>query len=96
MFNKTYSNQTVEHDRRQIFLRNQEIVHSHNERFERGLETYSLAINEFSDHTYDELISVDPLKEVVNRKRHDIVSVTAKEKNDYDRSQTIDVGGYNS
>lgn len=70
MFNKTYSNEIEEKKRQQIFLQNQEIVEAHNKLENQGLETYSLAINEYSDWTYDEhleVIGMD-LSKAVNEK----------------------------
>ncbi|XP_037051750.1 uncharacterized protein LOC119085437 [Bradysia coprophila] len=84
-FNKTHTNQTNEEHHRQIFLQNQEIVKVHNKRFEQGLETYSLAINQFSDQTWDELFGVDSIKELDNHKVNDIhtsYTVTESVKNE--------------
>lgn len=38
-----------------IFLKNQQLVKEHNERFDRGEETFTVAINKFSDRLPEEL-----------------------------------------
>ncbi|KAG4073984.1 hypothetical protein HA402_014189 [Bradysia odoriphaga] len=89
-FNKTHTNQTNEEHHQQIFLQNQEIVKIHNKRFEQGLETYSLAINQFSDQTWNELFGVDPNKELANHKVHNIhtpSTVTESGKNEAETDQ---------
>lgn len=59
IFNKTYTNQIEEKKRQQIFVHNEEVVAAHNRLFERGMATYSLAINKFSDWTYNEVLGMD-------------------------------------
>lgn len=53
-FNKTYIDPVDEQKRHQTFLQTRKFVEAHNRLYEQGIETYTLAINEFSDRTYDE------------------------------------------
>lgn len=53
-FNKTYD-ATEDLQRLEIFRHKLDEIHEHNEKFEKGLELYSLGLNQFSDWTYDEL-----------------------------------------
>ncbi|KAG5674826.1 hypothetical protein PVAND_004772 [Polypedilum vanderplanki] len=61
---KTYHNKTEEQNRFKIFSENYLFIKKHNKRFQKGLETYELGINQFTDLTRDEfrkLISGIPL-----------------------------------
>lgn len=71
-----------EKKRKQIFLKSQETVKHHNRLFEQGTETYSLAINEFSDRTYGEFLGVDRSKSASNQNEFYIHSGNGKLVND--------------
>lgn len=74
IFNKTFANQIEEEKRQKIFLQNKSSVDAHNLLFERGIETYSLAINEFSDRTYDEVIEVVDSSDSVSNNKNELVT----------------------
>lgn len=70
-----------EKKRQQIFARNQATIEAHNKLFEQGIETYSLATNEFTDRTYDEylgVVGVDQSKSASNQNEFRIYSVNGK------------------
>lgn len=52
---KKYESPTEDLWRMEIFLKNLQMVNKHNERFDRGEETYSMAINQFSDRLPGEI-----------------------------------------
>ncbi|KAL1509143.1 hypothetical protein ABEB36_003928 [Hypothenemus hampei] len=54
---KSYQNQVEETARYNIFLNNVREIEEHNARYEQGLETYTKAINQFSDWTQEEFKS---------------------------------------
>jgi len=53
---KVYSTNTEEQFRRSLFEKNVEEVKQHNMKFLSGLESYSMAVNQFSDMMLDEVI----------------------------------------
>lgn len=53
---KTYSDPLVEARRINIFLNNIQEIEEHNKRFEDGLETYSVEMNEFADLSPEEFL----------------------------------------
>lgn len=50
----SYRNLKEHNFRYKIFENNFNIIKHHNERFERGLESYSMGINMFTDRTHEE------------------------------------------
>lgn len=55
---KTYKNYDEEIERMQIFQRNVERIENHNERYHKGLETFEMGINQFTDITNEEFTSI--------------------------------------
>ncbi|XP_076259753.1 cathepsin L-like proteinase [Rhynchophorus ferrugineus] len=53
---KAYKNQIEEIQRFAIFKKNLELISDHNKRYDQGLETYSMAINQFADMTSEEFM----------------------------------------
>ncbi|XP_076259752.1 cathepsin L-like proteinase [Rhynchophorus ferrugineus] len=55
---KLYKNQSEETQRFTIFRKNLELINEHNKRYEEGLETYTMAINQFADMTSEEFLDM--------------------------------------
>lgn len=53
-YNKRYDSVVEEAYRKAIFIKNLQKINDHNQNYEQGLETFSNAINEFSDLGTDE------------------------------------------
>ncbi|CAH1101128.1 unnamed protein product [Psylliodes chrysocephalus] len=53
--NKNYANQEEEDHRFGIFQENLKKIEEHNERFNKGDETYTLGVNKFADLTTEEM-----------------------------------------
>lgn len=51
---KNYANQIEEMIRMEIFLENKQKIKDHNEQYARGLVTYNMSLNKYSDLTPDE------------------------------------------
>lgn len=56
-FNRTYS-PDEEPKRLEVFKANIETIKAHNERYEKGLESFKIGINRYGDLTYEEIISI--------------------------------------
>lgn len=56
-YSKTYQNETEENRRKAVFLENKNKITEHNELFEKGLVTYKMGLNKYSDLTADEFRS---------------------------------------
>lgn len=56
-YSKTYQNETEENYRMAVFLENKNKIDEHNEQFEKGLVTYKMGLNKYSDLTADEFRS---------------------------------------
>lgn len=64
-FNKVYADEAEAKYRQEVYLKNLQIILAHNILYEKGIETYSLALNEFADWTHEEFLSTNgyfPLK----------------------------------
>ena len=53
-FKKGFRDSTHEAERRAIFESTLDLIESHNAKFEQGLTTYKMGINQYSDRTYEE------------------------------------------
>ncbi|XP_017835636.1 cathepsin L1 [Drosophila busckii] len=53
-FDREYGSVDEQLQRRQIFINNKLFINAHNERFEAGLETFELGVNQFTDLTFEE------------------------------------------
>lgn len=56
-FGKQYSNLREEHLRFQLYLQNKDLIQEHNEKYEKGLVSFSMKMNEFGDLSADEFVS---------------------------------------
>ncbi|KAJ3648359.1 hypothetical protein Zmor_020169 [Zophobas morio] len=52
---KLFTNQEEEYIRRHIFQKKLRKIEKHNDRYRRGLETYEIGLNQFSDYTGEEI-----------------------------------------
>lgn len=56
MYSKKYQNESEENDRMAIFLNNKKTIDEHNKRYEKGLETYNMGLNKYSDLSNEEFV----------------------------------------
>lgn len=56
MYSKKYQNESEENNRMAIFLKNKKTIDEHNERYEKGLETYNMGLNKYSDLSNEEFV----------------------------------------
>lgn len=56
-YSKTYQDETEENHRMAVFLENKNKIAEHNELFDKGLVTYKMGLNKYSDLTADEFRS---------------------------------------
>ncbi|KAJ3648350.1 hypothetical protein Zmor_020160 [Zophobas morio] len=59
-YNKSYATLGEENFRKQIFLERLKIIEEQNHKFERGLSSFSVTINQFADLTKEELFKTKP------------------------------------
>lgn len=57
IYSKSYENETEENKRMAIFLENKSKIAEHNLQFEKGLVSYEMGINKYSDLSADEFRS---------------------------------------
>merc|ERR1712018_238550 len=53
-FGKVHRDLKHESERRAVFEKNMDMIEAHNVKFEKGLTTYKMGINQFTDLTYEE------------------------------------------
>lgn len=56
-FNKTYKTKEELRNRQKIFIENKRIIDEHNQRFSKGLVTYRMSANQFTDMLFNEIES---------------------------------------
>jgi cathepsin L len=54
-FQKSYADAEEESYRRGLFVTNLRMIEDHNEKYENGLVTYKMGVNQFADYAKDEM-----------------------------------------
>ena len=56
-YSKEYQNETEENQRMQVFLDNKRVIDEHNDQYAKGLASYLMGINQYSDLTSEEFVT---------------------------------------
>lgn len=56
-FGKNYPCENEDKSRMEIFLENRRIIDEHNEQFAKGIVTYEMGLNKYSDRSADEFLT---------------------------------------
>lgn len=58
LYAKSYADQREEQRRKQIFEENKQLIDTHNARYEAGIESYAMGVNQFTDLLSKEFVSL--------------------------------------